>query len=480
MPAASSRHRAGAAQSSRTRELAAIAAGRLVAAASRAARLGGGTTLPGRVAIALAPGIVPDLARRLPRGVVLISGTNGKTTTARLLDGVLDAAGLVAIHNRAGANLLSGIASALVARATPGGRLHGDIGLFEVDEATVPAAVEATAPRVLVLLNLFRDQLDRYGEIDLLADRWRRALAVMPQDAVLVLNADDPLVADVGRAYGGRTMAFGLDEGPAGGHRLQIPEHAADSRYCYRCGRPYEYTLVTLGHMGHYRCAQCGTARQQPQVRVTGIRLHGADGASLTLAHGETTISLSTVLPGLYNVYDVAAAAAGALALGIAADTVGRGIMATAPAFGRGERVTIDGREALFLLSKNPAGFNEVLRTVLLAADAPVVLIAINDLIADGRDISWLWDVDFEMLRDRAHGIVVTGLRAEDMALRLKYAGVDPARVTVERDGAAALERAFASLRNGERLYILPTYTAMLALRALLARKGAVRGFWKQ
>jgi UDP-N-acetylmuramyl tripeptide synthase len=160
--------------------------------------------------------------------------------------------------------------------------------------------------------------------------------------------------------------------------------------------------------------------------------------------------------------------------------TIGRGIAATAPAFGRGEHVALDGREALFLLAKNPAGFNEVLRTVLLAEAAPVVLIAINDLIADGRDISWLWDVDFEMLRDRARDVVVTGLRAEDMALRLKYAGFEPARVTVERDGSRALEQARALLGDGERLYILPTYTAMLHLRDILAGKGIVRGFWKQ
>jgi UDP-N-acetylmuramyl tripeptide synthase len=232
--------------------------------------------------------------------------------------------------------------------------------------------------------------------------------------------------------------------------------------------------------MGHYRCAECGTQRPVPEVHASGIRLHGADGASATITADEGTIPISTVLPGLYNVYDATAAAAGALAVGVAAETIGRGIMATAPAFGRGERVVIDGREALFLLAKNPAGFNEVLRTVLLAEEAPVLLIAINDLIADGRDISWLWDVDFEMLRDRARATVVTGIRALDLALRLKYAGVDAARVTVEPDGARALDRARQLLREGERLYILPTYTAMLHLRAALARKGYVRGFWKQ
>ena len=461
------------------REPAGIAAGRLTAAASRALRLGGGTTLPGRVATVVAPGIVRRLSARLPHGVILISGTNGKTTTARLLGGIFDAAGLVAIHNRAGANLISGIASALVEHATLAGEPRGDLGLFEVDEAALPAAVDATQPRAVCLLNLFRDQLDRYGEIDIIAERWRGVLKRLREDATVIFNADDPLVADVGRTFTGRTVTFGLDGAPDGAG-VRTLEHAADSRYCYRCGRPYEYTMVTVSHMGHYHCPQCGATRPAADVSARDVRLHAADSATLTVAWDHTALSLSTNLPGLYNVYNVTAAAAGALGLGVALETVGRGIMATAPAFGRGERVTIDGREALMLLAKNPAGFNEVLRTVLAGEDAAVVLIAINDLIADGRDISWLWDVDFEMLRGRARAIVVTGIRADDMALRLKYAGVDAGQIAVEYDGAHALTRARAALRDGERLYVLSTYTAMLQLREIMTRKGYVRDFWKQ
>jgi UDP-N-acetylmuramyl tripeptide synthase len=269
-------------------------------------------------------------------------------------------------------------------------------------------------------------------------------------------------------------------DGAPDGAGARTLEDAADSRYCYRCGRPYEYTLVTVGHMGHYRCPGCGDARPAATVAAREVRLHGADGATLTVIADAGALALSTTLPGLYNVYNVTAAAAAALALGVAPETTARGIMATAPAFGRGERVAIEGREALMLLAKNPAGFNEVLRTVLAAEDAPVVLIAINDLIADGRDISWLWDVDFEMLRDRARAVVVTGIRADDMALRLKYAGVNGGRVAVEYDGARALSRAREALRDAERLYVLTTYTAMLQLREILARKGYVRDFWKQ
>jgi len=463
---------------SRMREAAAIAAARLAASLSRLTRMGGGTTLPGRIAAAISPGLVAGLSSRMARGVVLISGTNGKTTTARSLAGILESAGLAIVHNRAGANLLSGIATALAAHATLRGRMRGEVGLFEVDEATLPAAVEATRPRVVVLLNLFRDQLDRYGEIDLIAERWRRALAVLPLGSTLVYNADDPMVADLCRDHTGPVQAFGLEEAPHGEDRTL--EHAADARYCYRCGRPYVYTLVTLGHMGHYRCPGCGAARPAPQVRARRVSIHGADGASATIVADGTMIPVSTVLPGLYNVYDVTAAAAAALTLGIAPADVGRGIATTVPAFGRGERVDLGGREALMLLAKNPAGFNEVLRTVLLAEASPVVLIAINDLIADGRDISWLWDVDFEVLRDRARAVVVTGLRAEDMALRLKYAGFGAEQVSVEHTGETALDRARGLLRDGECLYILPTYTAMLHLREILARRGAVRGFWKE
>lgn len=461
------------------RDAAAIAAGRLAAAASRTLRLGGGTTLPGRIATAVAPGLVGRASARLPHGVVLISGTNGKTTTARLLGSVFDAAGLVAIHNRAGANLISGIASALVEQVTWTGEPRGDLGLFEVDEATLPAAVDQTRPRAVCLLNLFRDQLDRYGEIDIIAGRWRRALSGLRDDAVVVFNADDPLVADVGRTFAGRAVTFGLD-GAADRAGARTLEDAADSRYCYRCGRPYEYTLVTVGHMGHYHCQECGDARPAVTVSARDVRLHGADGATLTVTAEGRDLVLSTNLPGLYNVYNVTAAAAAAFALGVAPETAGRGIMATAPAFGRGERVTLDGREAVMLLAKNPAGFNEVLRTVLAAEDAPVVLIAINDLIADGRDISWLWDVDFEMLGERARAVVVTGIRADDMALRLKYAGMGAERLAVEHDAARALRRARSTLGDGERLYMLTTYTAMLQLRDIMSREGYVREFWKQ
>ncbi|MBI4278939.1 MAG: Mur ligase family protein [Armatimonadetes bacterium] len=449
-------------------------------------RMGGGTTMPGRVARAIEPRVVPTLAGRLRHGTMVVTGTNGKTTTSRLVAHILEHAGLVPIHNRAGANLAAGIAAALVEHATLGGVPRGDVGVFEVDEATLPRVVDGLRPRAVILTNLFRDQLDRYGEIDLVAAGWRQTVSVLPASATVILNADDPLVADVAgavRAGGAEVLAFGVEDPACGlgaGEGGAPPEHTAEARYCYRCGRPYLYTTVYYGHMGHYRCSGCDAARPAPQVVAREVRLRGIEGTRFLLEGPGAAFAVRTVLPGLYNVYNILAACACCLAMGVAPETVERAVENFTPAFGRAEQMRIDGREAVMLLAKNPAGFNEVLRTVLRSGEAPVVLIAINDLTADGRDISWLWDVDFEMLAGRAQAVVDTGIRGEDMALRLKYAGVAEERVLLEKDWERALRAALERVPEDKRLFILPTYTAMLHLRGILQRLGVVEGFWRQ
>lgn len=453
---------------------AAIIAGKTVAALSRALGAGGGTTMPGRVAQGLAPDVTARLARALRHGTVIVTGTNGKTTASRLISHILGIAGLISVHNRAGANLAAGIAAALVQHSTIGGEPRGDVGVFEVDEATLPLVHEALRPRAIVLTNLFRDQLDRYGEIDIIAGRWRATLGGLDRSAAVVFNADDPLVSEVGTQYPGVRLAFGIEDDGCG---LGTLEHSADARYCYRCGVPYHYATVYFGHMGVYRCPQCGTSRPTPLVSAREVTNRGLEGTAFLLSTPQGSMHVSTTLPGVYNVHNVLAASACCLHLGVALEAIARGIGTFTPAFGRAERVRVNGRAAVLLLAKNPAGFNEVLRT-MLRAEGTVALIAINDLTADGRDISWLWDVDFEMLAGRADRLVVSGIRAEDMALRLKYAGVDPSVMTVEKDLARALDAA-AGDSNGRPLYILPTYTAMLQLRKILQRRGAVRGFWE-
>jgi UDP-N-acetylmuramyl tripeptide synthase len=453
-----------------------ILAGRLAASVIRAVGAGGATTMPGRVARALAPGMLTRLGRRLGRGSVLITGTNGKTTTARLLTSILARAGLSTIHNRAGANLPAGIATALLTHSTVGGDVRGDIGVFEVDEATLPLVAEPLRPRAVMLGNLFRDQLDRYGEIDLVADRWRAALATLGEGAIVLYNADDPLVADVGRMQTG-VRTFGIDAP----HLRQgaTLEHAADARYCYRCGIPYRYAVVYLGHLGVYQCDRCGTARPPLTVAAEDVHLDGMAGSTFTLSTPGRRVTLRTVLPGLYNVYNVLAAASTALALGMSVEVVADAVRDFVPAFGRGERIMIDDHPVTVMLAKNPAGFNEVLRTILASGRSVVVVIAINDLTADGRDISWLWDVDFEMLRGSARAAVVTGLRAADMAVRLKYAGLGEGVIRTEEDEERAIHLGLEHLEANEPLYVLPTYTAMLRIRQILARWGHVKAFWE-
>jgi len=455
---------------------AAIILGKLTAGTSRALGLGGGTTLPGRVAQVVDPGVVRRLAGRLSSGVVIVTGTNGKTTTSRLISHIVRSAGLKPVHNRAGANLATGIAAALVQHATLRSGMRGDLGVFEVDEATLPVVSGALAPQSIVLTNLFRDQLDRYGELDIVAGRWQEALKTAPQTAV-IFNADDPLVADVGTGHRGPRVGFGIADASCG---IGVIEHAADARYCYRCGNRYRYDAVFFGHMGLYRCEGCGWRRPDPEIVATDVRMRGIEGTEFSLQTPAGMRQVRTPLPGVYNIHNVLAAAAACLQLNVSLETIAGRSETFTPAFGRAEAVPLDGRQAIVLLAKNPAGFNEVLRTVLREPGDSVVMIAINDLTADGRDISWLWDVDFEMLAPGAAPIVVSGLRAEDMTLRLVYAGVDEARVTTVASVAAALDTAAALTAPARRLFILPTYTAMLELRRILQKRGVVRGFWEQ
>ena len=455
----------------------AIALGKAAAAVSRVLGVGGGTTMPGRIARGVDPDIMRRLATRLRYGSIVVSGTNGKTTTSRLIAHILGQASLVSVHNRAGANLAAGIVAALVQHASLRGDLHGDIGIFEVDEATLPVVQTPLAPGAVVLTNLFRDQLDRYGEIDLVAARWRTALEALGEESIVIFNADDPLVSEVGEHHRGTRIPFGIEDDTCS---LGTMEHAADARYCYRCGVPYHYATVYFGHMGVYRCHNCGWSRPAPAVTATEVMSRGIEGSEFTLRTPQGVSRVRTSLPGVYNIHNVLAAAACCSQMGVATETVVRGVETFAPAFGRAERVRLNGRDAILLLAKNPAGFNEVLRAVLRDAGGKVVLIAINDLTADGRDISWLWDVDFEMLAGSVRHVVVSGIRAEDMALRLKYAGIPAQSMVVRANLRQALDAAVEAVDCGERLYILPTYTAMLQLRRELQRRGHVRGFWEQ
>jgi len=442
-----------------------VAAARAAGALSR--RTGrGGTSLPGKVLIRLDPQAIALLARRLERGNAVISATNGKTTTAAMAAGILERAGARLVHNRAGANMAGGVATALM-----NGPAGADTGLFEVDEFWLDRVVADVRPRALLLANLFRDQLDRYGELDTIADRWAQVAATT--DAALVLNADDPTVADLGRVRERRgdlcdepqATYFGVEDDSVA---LADMQHAADATHCRRCGAPYVYDAVYLGHLGRYHCESCGAVRPDPHFAARDIALHGVRSARFTLSTpaGERDIDLP--LPGLYNVYNALGAAALAMQLGATLDQVAAGLQAVSPAFGRAETLHVGGRDLSILLVKNPAGANEVLRTLVLEEGEHDLFCILNDNVADGRDVSWVWDADFEVLAPRVRRITCSGTRAAEMALRLKYAGVPTDRLAVEPGLDAGLQRA---LRDGRgALYALPTYTAMLALREKLGR----------
>jgi UDP-N-acetylmuramyl tripeptide synthase len=459
-----------------------LALARAAGALSRL-RGGGGTSMPGKVLMRLAPGAIGALGARLARGSVLISATNGKTTTARMAAAVLQGAGVEVIHNQAGANMAGGIASTLLAAARPHGAIAGELGLFEVDEMWLAPLAAELHPGTILLGNLFRDQLDRYGELEAIAERWQQTLA--HAGAQLVLNADDPLVADLGREQPG-AVYFGIDDDSLA---LEGLAHAVDAKHCRRCGAPYVFDAVYMGHLGHYHCANCGQRRPEPSVRATEVTLEGVRAARFTLHTPAGNGVVELALPGLYNVYNAVGAAALATALEVPLAHILDGLAASRAAFGRAESVTLElqrgagsapvRRELRILLVKNPAGANEVLRTLALEPGEHDVLAVLNDNIADGRDVSWIWDADFELLAGRVRRITCSGSRAEELALRMKYAGVEPARIELQGDLAAALEQAAADRAQDDApLYALPTYTAMLALRELLVARGELSGAW--
>ncbi len=445
------------------------AAAHAVARLSRLAGRGGGTTLPGKLVWKIDPGAVDALARLLPGGIALVSATNGKTTTTAMASAILSPTRRLAWNN-SGANLASGVASTLLLAR------DAELGLLEVDEFALPEVSRRTRPRVVCLGNLFRDQLDRYGELEHIAERWRAAVERLDRTTTTVVNADDPLVAALAEDRES-TLRFGVDD-PA--HSRQGLQHASDSKYCVRCGHPYRYDAVYVGHLGAYRCESCGHARPALDVAAREIESHGLDGVSFTLETPGVSARLRLAVPGLYNVYNALAAGAVGLALGAPLDEVVAGLERFRAAFGRFERFAVGDRTVLLLLVKNPAGANEALRTLAEGEVPPAIVVALNDRIADGRDVSWIWDVDFEPLLARASTIVAAGERAAELALRFTYGGVARDRLEIVPELDEALERGLELTPAGGELVVLPTYTAMLALRQTATERGLTRPYWER
>jgi lipid II isoglutaminyl synthase (glutamine-hydrolysing) len=444
-----------------------VAVARGVGELSRRLGRGGGTTIPGRLIATLDPGAIDRLAERLPDGCVVVSATNGKTTSTAMAAEILRLRCRLA-HNAAGANLVSGVASSLLSADS------AELGLFEVDEFALPELLGRLRPRALSLGNLFRDQLDRYGELEHIAERWRKAIDALPDSAQVIFNADDPQLAAIGTARP-ESVAFGLDDPRVARESLQ---HAADSKYCLTCGAPLEYAAAYVGHLGDYACPNGHQRRPPLEVAAREIELEGLERAAFLLVTPEGERRIELALPGLYNVYNALAAATLTRAVGATLDEITVGLARFSAAFGRFERIEAGDKRILLLLIKNPAGANEVVRTLVDGGSPCVLVAALNDEIADGRDVSWIWDVDFEPLLPGLETLVASGGRAAELALRFRYGGLDEDAIDVQPDLAAALDRGLELTPAGGELVVLPTYTAMLGLQRILTERGLTKAYW--
>ena len=423
----------------------------------------GGGNAPGAVALRLDPGIIGALGGALEHSVV-VTGTNGKTTTTGLAADALAADGSRVACNRAGNNMASGIAAALVETR----RERPDAGCFECDELYTVRVLPQLRPRALVLLNLFRDQLDRYGEIDHTQDVIAEALHRSPRTA-LAFNADDPLCAAIAARVDNPGVPFGIDE-PTGTESDRI----SDSRFCARCNAPLDYDYVHYGQLGRYRCPECGWERPELAFAAVNLRLtcggyefdvedrRGAAAGGAPVRH-----HVRTRYSGLYMVYNVMAALVACLLGGGSADGFQDVLDAYEPASGRGKTFRLaDGREAVSMLAKNPTGFNRMIAQVRAEGGRALALF-LNDNDADGHDVSWIWDIDLERLRDLPdlRVVCVGGTRREDMAVRVKYAELG-CPIELVDDVEDALRRVGA----GERLHVVANYTAFPPVVADLDR----------
>ncbi len=477
--------RRGAAASGR-RALA-VTAGKAARGTVRRLGRGNGTAVPGLTALAIDRRMLGGLAAQIPRGAVLVTGTNGKGTTCRLLAGVMRASGLHPILNHEGSNQSTGLVTALLAQASPFGHLPADdqaIGLFEVDEGALPEILPQVRPAAVVFTNIFRDQMDRYLELDYLTRRWEQVLRAWPADITLVLNADDPRLACLASDLENPRVYYGIqDVAQARGS----VDHTSDFPRCPRCAGELAYGCVFYAHLGHWECRHCGLARPAPQVSAAKVELIGSTSSRLQLSMPAGEAVLELPLPGLYNAYNTVAAAAAAAACQLPASALPAVEQVTAGFF-RMERVTIDGRDVHLALAKNPNGYTEVLRALLGDGQPKHMLLGLNDRAGHRQpDVSWIWDIDFESLRGLVPAAVLSGNCATDLAVRLKYAGwlgpqagAPVTDVVVEPDPLRAFQLALARTPAGEPLWVVSTYLVLWQLRSWLRRRGYVGALWER
>lgn len=493
-----------------------ILLGKAIMLFSKTFNLGSGSTWPGHIALSVNKNFIKEVinnnqtpprhsgksersedASRISNGnkrswtnqddrnhnlkVIFIAGTNGKTTTTTLIRAILEKNGKKVFQNQSGANLLSGLASTLIEYVSLNGTLNFDYALFEIDENTLPLAIAEIVPNYVVLLNLFRDQLDRYGEVHSIADKWHSAMQNLPSSTIVLLNADDPQIAYLGssviatpsspREKQSRPKEIAASQAPRNDKPIFLyfgmnnksladkkPQHASDSLYCPTCGHKLTYSLTFYSHLGIWKCLKCGAKRPELDISQTSIY----------------------PLPGIYNKYNTLAAVLLVKALGLNEHQVQKGMKDFKPAFGRQEIIEIGNKKAQLFLSKNPTSFNQSLRAIT-ELKAKNLLIVLNDRVPDGHDVSWIWDADFEDYVEQFDLITISGDRCYDMALRVKYARETQnskvktqnysSKVKIEPTLDVAVQESIQQTPEHDTLYILPTYSAMLEVRKILTGK---------
>lgn len=423
-----------------------ITVGKLISFAIKKGNLGNGSTWPGHIALQTNKNFIRDILANSKIKIIFIVGTNGKTTTTSLIRHILEQSGKKVIQNNSGANLLNGIASTLILNTSPFGKINADIALFEIDENVFSLVSKEIKPDFIIMLNLFRDQLDRYGEVTSIATKWKTALTSLPDSTTLILNADDPLIASLGDESSKKIQYFGLD----GSKNLQENhEHAVDSIYCPRCGNKLTYDKIFYSHLGEWECKKCNLRR--PEIVFNNSNFYP--------------------LEGTYNESNTHAAILTAQALNTPHSVIDKALKSFTPAFGRQEMMEFKGKKLKIMLVKNPTGFNESIRTVQRLGGRHFLFI-LNDRVADGKDVSWIWDVDFELLKNQKKTFIsISGDRVYDLETRLKYAELKNSVTYVENDLHKSITNAIMNISEDEILYILPTYTAMLDVRKVITGK---------
>jgi len=415
---------------------------------------------PGIVALKIYPDILKDLSSKVKKEIIVVCGTNGKTTTNNMLYSLLAANHFRVVCNHVGANMLEGIVTAFIQSADFWGGLEADYACLEVDEASTVKVFEHFTPSKIVITNLFRDQLDRYGEIDITIKLLEKALAKAP-NAELILNGDDPLTARFGWNSSRKCYFYGVAQDV----NIALNE-TKEGRFCTFCGESLKYNYYHYSQLGDYLCPSCGFKR--PDLDFRAINVHLANNLQFEIEHDGSITSLNVSYKGFYNIYNILASFSTAVLLGVSSDSMNKVFEQYKPQIGRMETFDL-GKPVILNLSKNPAGFNQAISAVLQDKRTKDIMIVINDNAQDGRDISWIWDVDFErLLAPDIKSYIASGIRKDDVALRLKYAEIDTKLFTTETD----IKKAIIDLvnRNGDVCYILVNYTALFNTQSILKK----------